>query len=330
MNARDQSKEQLIREIALLRREVAELKATKIAFDAQHELLRTFISMMQTATGTLMLRSMLQQALSISRRLTKADEGSLFLIDAEGRVTESILARGATIRGQKQRLISEVLDKGLAGWVIRHRQVGLIADTTQDERWLTLPSEPYTVRSALGIPILKGKELLGILTLMHSEPGHFTPQSARLMQMTAEQMALILDNARLYSKQQQLKQETPPTEDFHQIAEQLSNREDFSVIGIYIIFGEGNFLYANHRLAEIFGYTFGELVSLESILDLVAPDNRHLVAAQLDRCFQGQSRELSCKFPGQRKDGSLIDVEVYGTRTKLYGKYVVIGVLRLI
>jgi PAS domain S-box-containing protein len=331
----DKSKEQLIKELTLLRRQVNQLKTAKIAFDAQRALLRTFTTMMQTATGTLMLRSMLQQALNISRQLTNADEGSLFLLDAEGRVTESILARGATIRGQKQRLINEVLDKGLAGWVIRHRKVGLITDTTQDERWLTLASQPYTVRSALGVPILKGKELLGLLTLMHSEPGHFTPQSANLMQVTAEQMALILDNARLHVKGQSLNPDAPKagqqiTTDLGPTGAHLSNKEDFSLIGIYIIFGEGNFLYANHRLAEIFGYTFGELVSLESVLDLVTSDNRHSVAEQIKQCFQGHSRNLCGTFHGQRKDGSQINVEVYGTRTKLYGKYVVIGVLRLI
>lgn len=51
-----------------------------------------------------------------------------------------------------------------AGWVFRHRQIGLITDTETDDRWLTLLNQPYTVRSALGVPILKSGELLGILT----------------------------------------------------------------------------------------------------------------------------------------------------------------------
>jgi hypothetical protein len=113
-----QSQEQLIEELASLRREVAELRTTKTAFDAQNELLRSLITMMQTANGTLMLRAMLQQTLSIARRLTSAEEGSLFLVDESGFVSESILARGATIRVQKQRLIGAVLEKGLAGWVV--------------------------------------------------------------------------------------------------------------------------------------------------------------------------------------------------------------------
>ena len=324
MSDRDRSQEELIEELEWLRWEVAQLKTTKIAFDAQHELFRSLVALMQTATGTLMLKSMLQQILNIARKLTDAEEGSLFLLDADGVVTESILARGATIRGQKQRLVGVVLDKGLAGWVVRHRQVGLISDTVNDDRWFTLPSQPYSVRSALGVPILKGKELLGILTLMHSQPGHFGPEAVTLMEMTAAQTALILDNVRLYAERQQLDKELRPTE------EQLSNREDFSLIGIYIIFGEGNFLYANSRLAEIFGYTFGEFVSLESVLDLIALDDRKFFVNQMSQCIQGYSKCFCRKFRGQRKDGSLIDIEIYGTRTKLYGKFVIIGALKLI
>ena len=324
MSDRDRSTEELIEELEWLRWEVAQLKTTKIAFDAQHELFRSLVALMQTATGTLMLKSMLQQILNISRKLTDAEEGSLFLLDADGVVTESILARGATIRGQKQRLVGVVLDKGLAGWVVRHRQVGLISDTVNDDRWVTLPSQPYSVRSALGIPILKGKELLGILTLMHSQPGHFGPEAVTLMEMTAAQTALILDNVRLYAERQQVDKELPPTE------EQLSNREDFSLIGIYIIFGEGNFLYANSRLAEIFGYTFGEFVSLESVLDLIALDDRKFFVNQMNQCIQGYSKCFCREFRGQRKDGSLIDIEIYGTRTKLYGKFVIIGALKVI
>ncbi|HEY9635838.1 MAG TPA: GAF domain-containing protein [Coleofasciculaceae cyanobacterium] len=329
MSDRDKSKEELLNEISLLRQEVAELQITKVAFDAQSQLLRSFVTMLQTATGKLMLRAMLQQTLNIARDLTGAQEGSLFLLDTNGVVTESILARGATIRAQRQRLVGEVLDKGLAGWVIRNRQVGLIADTMHDERWLTLPNQPYSVRSVLCLPILKGKELLGVLTLMHSNPEHFNSGYVNLMQMTAEQMALILDNARLYTERQQADKQSADKR-FQKIDEQLPSGGEIALLGIYIIFGEGNFLYANSRFAEIFGFTFGELVSLESVLDLIAPSDRNLINEQINECLQGQTKNVCCKFKGQHKDGSLIRLEMYGTRTKLYGKFVLIGALRLI
>jgi sigma-B regulation protein RsbU (phosphoserine phosphatase) len=52
----------------------------------------------------------------------------------------------------------------------------------------------------LAVPVLKGKELLGILSLHHSQPQHFNPEMVEQMQATADQIALTLENARLYGK----------------------------------------------------------------------------------------------------------------------------------
>lgn len=337
----DKSKEQLIQELASLRRDVAEFKLTKTAFETQNELLRTLLTTVKTATGALMLRAVLQQILTISNRLADAEEGSLFLLDTDGTVIESILARGAIVRELKQNLIGMVLDKGLAGWVIRHRKAGLIVDTMQDERWLTLPNEPYSVRSALSVPIFKGKVMLGLITLMHSQPGHFTTEAARLMQITADRIALVVENALLYAEHQQSHPELDDPQSrasqidrktakaLHKIDEQLPSVERLSLLGIYIIIKDGRFMYTNPGVAAIFGYSFIEFITIQSILDLVAANNRNFLSEQIRQCFQSpsQSKCLSCTFKGQRKDGSLIDVQVYGTKTKFSGEPVLIGVL---
>lgn len=344
MSDHDLSHEQRVEDLASLRQDIAELKAANIAFEAQNELLSTFVAMMKTATGSLLLKAVLQQTLHIATKLTNARESSLFLINADGKVTESILARGAIVRDLKQSLIGQVLDKGLAGWVVRHRQAGLIVDTTSDNRWLQLPNQPYRVRSALCIPLLRGKLLLGVMTLMHSQPGYFTPESANLMQMAVDQMALVLENALLYSKSHSPKTERQPTEPPLESDSYKTNslpnsappkpetlktsREKLPSFGIYMMIAYGKFLYANSRLAEIFGYTLDELISLNSLFELVALDNCGLIVKQIEQCLHSQDKCLWCTFKGQRKDGSLIPIEIYGKTTKFYGKSVVIGILR--
>lgn len=336
MSDSDKSKEQLIEELTSLRREVTELRTTKIAFDIQQELLKTLVKTMKTATGTLMVKAVLQQIVKISNRLTNAEESSLFLLNADGSVIESILARGAVIREMKQNLIGMVLDKGLAGWVTRYRQVGLIVDTLHDKRWIRLPNEPYSVRSVLCVPIFRGKALQALITLMHSQPGHFTAESAHLMQMSAEQIAPILEHALLYVECQQPQPEShtidqPASKELHKIDEQLNRGEKLSLIGIYIIIEDGRFMYTNPGVAAIFGYSFIEFITIESILNLVAANDQKLLAERITQCFKtpSQLQSLSCTFKGQRKDGNLIDVQVYGTKTKFSGKPVLIGVLSL-
>jgi PAS domain S-box-containing protein len=324
MSDRHQSQERLLAELKYLRSEVAYLRTIKLAFDAQNELVRSITSMGQAATGHLMLRAMVLQAAHIASKLTHAEECSLLLLRPDGGVEESILARGATIRENKKHIIDEVLADGLAGWVARTHQIALIADATQDERWITLPDQPYTARSVLCLPIMRGRVVVGVLTLTHSEPNKFSSHMARVMQMCATQMALALDNARLYIREHQQQESLAR-------GEAQGNREPLSQLGLYIIDERGKFLYANQRLADIFGYPFPKFASLESISTLVAPEHRHLVADQLQQCFISHASHphLNSQFRGQKRKGEIIEVEIDGTRTKFYGKSTIIGVLRL-
>jgi sigma-B regulation protein RsbU (phosphoserine phosphatase) len=74
-----------------------------------------------------------------------------------------------------------------------------VKDTRTDDRWLTFPDQPYRVRSALALPVISGEVLLGILTLKHSEPYHFTREIVELMRITATQIAMVLENACLFT-----------------------------------------------------------------------------------------------------------------------------------
>jgi sigma-B regulation protein RsbU (phosphoserine phosphatase) len=189
-----------LQELKTLKKELAQLKSEKAAFQAQSKLLENFVSLARSTGKEEKLISILQQTLEVFVGLTGAEKGSLFLLDRDGVVIESILTRADATPEQRSQLIGRVLDKGLAGWVRRHRQVGLIEDTQTDDRWLDLPDQPYSVRSALAVPILRDEKLLGLLTLLHASTGHFSQEIADLMEMTAVQIAIALENARLYAK----------------------------------------------------------------------------------------------------------------------------------
>jgi sigma-B regulation protein RsbU (phosphoserine phosphatase) len=81
----------------------------------------------------------------------------------------------------------------------------VVHDTETDERWLPLKDQPYAVGSALAVPIARGQDLFGILTLLHSRKNHFNEGLISAMQGTADQIALVLDNVRLYVELAQAK-----------------------------------------------------------------------------------------------------------------------------
>ena len=171
----------------------------RAAFQAQTALFEKFVSMALPDDEPDGVNAMLRKTIEISIQLAGAELGILIIFDSEGVVVDSILS-GAEICPEPSSVINEsVLKKGLAGWVIKHRKIGLVNDAKKDDRKLILTSPPYTARSALALPIMGGEKLLGILTLMHSKPDHFTQGIVELMKITGNQVALVLENAHLFA-----------------------------------------------------------------------------------------------------------------------------------
>jgi PAS domain S-box-containing protein len=121
--------------------------------------------------------------------------------------------------------------------------------------------------------------------------------------------------------------------DSHALIERAAEQEghfralvEQSLAGIYIIQG-GRFHYVNRRLAHIFGYAVDELLAMESILDVVHPDDRDLIADNVRMRVEGELDEVRYEFRGMRKGGDGCDVEVHGRRIDLDGRPAVLGAL---
>lgn len=184
--------------------DITERKRAEASLMAQKQLFESLVAMARATVKPLSLEATLESALNMAATLTGAEQGSMFLLDGTGVVTHSILAREETTPAQQQDLVKRVMEGGLAGWVVHHRQPALVHDTSLDDRWLELSDVPYTARSALAIPIVSGSAVLGVLTLMHSTPNHFNTEHAYLVQSAASQIMLAVRNAQMYDEQRHL------------------------------------------------------------------------------------------------------------------------------
>ncbi len=99
-----------------------------------------------------------------------------------------------------------------------------------------------------------------------------------------------------------------------------------AVVGVYLI--QGNwFRYVNPNFARIFGYQVAELIFEHAPKAIVADEDWPLVERNLRRRVSGEIEAVNFEFRGKRKDGEIVYVEVYGSRTDYNGSPAVIGTL---
>lgn len=188
----------------LVLHEITERKLAEIALTRQKQLFENLVEMTRFVLSHDTLNESLKEMVRNALDLTQAEGGSLFLLDASGNVVNSLLARGDLPIEEKRDIETDVMRSGLAGWVNQHRQAALIPDTSQDERWVTLPDQPYQALSVMAIPVMVGSQLLGLLTLNHSRQSFFDQANLQLMQAAVDQMALALRNVQMVDMQQRL------------------------------------------------------------------------------------------------------------------------------
>lgn len=100
-----------------------------------------------------------------------------------------------------------------------------------------------------------------------------------------------------------------------------------SMVGVYIVHN-GRFRYVNARMAEMFGYTRKEMMEAVSSA-IIFPDSSDAQAEGEGNARQrliGDVPGLRMERQGRRKDGSRIDVEVFGSLMTLDGEPVTIGI----
>ncbi|MGE5416249.1 MAG: PAS domain S-box protein [Acidobacteriota bacterium] len=97
-----------------------------------------------------------------------------------------------------------------------------------------------------------------------------------------------------------------------------------ALFGYYII-QDGRFKYVNPRLAEITGYTTDELLNDVDPLQLIHPDHRESIRGNIYRRLDNEDVSNHYSFSGLRKDGSMVHVEVFGSRIQFHGRPAVHG-----
>jgi len=120
------------------------------------------------------MRYVLGRVLQMTLQEMDAASGSLILLDDKGNVREGCMAyNGETNYTDTW---SELVQQGLAGWVIKNHEPALIADTMTDPRWVKREwdDKRESSRSVIAIPLSVGEKVVGVMTMARPSDRKFT------------------------------------------------------------------------------------------------------------------------------------------------------------
>ncbi len=168
----------------------------------------------QTATANVLevisrsafdLRAVFETVAESSVRLCGADRAFIFQFDGELlRMAASYNATPEFAEWVRQNPIRPGRHSGSARAALERKTVH-IPDVRADleQQALHGAKDVEAIRTVLGVPILKGAELLGVMMIYHLEVRPFADNQIALVETFADQAAIAIENVRLFEAEQQ-------------------------------------------------------------------------------------------------------------------------------
>lgn len=146
-------------------------------------------------TSILNLDELLGRIADLLRRLIDYQMFSILLVDPSG---EKLQHRFALRFNESIHLKHEIpIGRGLVGAAAVTKQAVLVPDVSKDPRYVV--ANPET-RSELAVPLIYKDKVIGVLDLEHTRRGFFTDDHKRTITTLAAQIAIAIENARLYEQ----------------------------------------------------------------------------------------------------------------------------------
>jgi GAF domain-containing protein/HAMP domain-containing protein len=126
----------------------------------------------------------------------------LFLLDEAGEWAVLQAGTGEAGRAMLSRRHRIQVGQGMVGWVVANAQWRVASEVGQDAVRLATPELPYT-RSEAALPLHSRDQVIGALTVQDTHPDTFSDETMVVLQTMADQIAVALDNARLFVESQE-------------------------------------------------------------------------------------------------------------------------------
>ena len=152
-------------------------------------------------TADLRLDELLQRAADAVHELLGFPNLAIPLIDPEQPAMLVLTVKGGHYKHLIPGEYRIPITQGLMGEAVRTRSMVLVNDVTDDPRYLPTPGGS-PARAELAVPILLGDRVLGVVNVERDEP--FCEEDGAIVGIIADQLAVAIENARLYASAQQV------------------------------------------------------------------------------------------------------------------------------
>ncbi|PYX40137.1 MAG: serine/threonine protein phosphatase [Acidobacteria bacterium] len=138
---------------------------------------------------------LLKRIAELLNRIIDYQMFSILLVDESG---EKLVHRFSLRFQESIHLKNDIpLGRGLVGVAAAEKAAVLVPDVSKDPRYIM--ANPET-KSELAVPLIYKDKVIGVLDLEHTRRGFFTEDHKRTITTLAAQVAIALENARLYEQ----------------------------------------------------------------------------------------------------------------------------------
>jgi len=141
--------------------------------------------------------TLLREVVRAVQAITGAYNVNVFLLTDAGLVLAA--GHGGYEDGQPPIGYRLELGQGIIGTVAQTGRPLLVPDVTKDPRYLPYEPLPHT-RSELAVPVKHGERILGVLDIQATTPDAFDLVALEALSALADQLAVALENARLFGE----------------------------------------------------------------------------------------------------------------------------------
>ncbi len=267
---------------------------------------------------------------AVRREVVPVFEADAFFIALYDEAAGELDFRIQEDEGRRYPPTREPVGTGLTSRVIRDRRPLIVNDAAhpagdmpQPEPWGTdkMPS------SWMGVPILIRDRLIGVMNVQTYSPHLYTEEDAQLAATIADQVAVALENARLYEEvRRELAERDRTARTLRESEEKFRNLAEQSPSMIFI-WSPTRIVYANRQCELTLGYSREEFYDPGfDFLSLIAPEDRALMAENQARHLRDEEVP-PCEYGARDRRGERLQVIITTKLLRYSGEPAILGIV---